>query len=65
MVVLADDDSFAASSMGWYRPLMSDDMDPVAHNRAAWDRQVDAGNEWTQPVSPDVIARARSSLAVN
>ncbi len=35
-------------------------FDPVAHNRAAWDREVDSGNEWTQPVGPDVIARARA-----
>ncbi len=35
-------------------------IDPVAHNRAAWDKQVAEGNEWTQPVSPDVIARART-----
>lgn len=35
------------------------DIDPIAHNRAAWDKQVALGNEWTQPVSPDVIARAR------
>ena len=34
-------------------------MDPVAHNRKAWDRQVELGNEWTQPVSPEVVARAR------
>jgi SAM-dependent methyltransferase len=32
----------------------------VAHNRAAWDREVDDGNEWTRPVGPDVIARARA-----
>jgi SAM-dependent methyltransferase len=32
----------------------------VAHNRAAWDRQVDSGDEWTRPVGPDVIARARA-----
>lgn len=38
---------------------MSDNDDVVAHNRAAWDAQVDGGNEWTQPVGPDVIARAR------
>jgi hypothetical protein len=36
-----------------------DDFDPVAHNRAAWDREVEAGNEWTRPVGPEVIARAR------
>jgi SAM-dependent methyltransferase len=35
-------------------------FDPVAHNRAAWDREVDNDNEWTRPVGPDVIARARA-----
>ncbi|MBE1489417.1 class I SAM-dependent methyltransferase [Plantactinospora soyae] len=34
--------------------------DPVAHNRAAWDRQVDEGNEWSRPVSSETIARARA-----
>ncbi len=38
---------------------MNDSIDPVAHNRAAWDRQVEAGNEWSQPVGAAVIARAR------
>ena len=38
---------------------MADDFDPVAHNRAAWDREVESGNEWTTPVGPEVIARAR------
>src|SRR5216683_2104622 len=38
---------------------MADDFDPVAHNRAAWDREVDSGNEWTRPVGPEVVARAR------
>jgi SAM-dependent methyltransferase len=32
----------------------------VARNRAAWDRQVEAGNEWTVPVGPEVIAAARA-----
>jgi SAM-dependent methyltransferase len=32
----------------------------VAHNRAAWDREADNDNEWTRPVSPQVIARARA-----
>jgi len=36
------------------------DFDPVAHNRAAWDREVDNDNEWTRPAGPDVIARARA-----
>jgi SAM-dependent methyltransferase len=35
-------------------------FDPVAHNRAAWDREVGNDNEWTRPVGPDVIARARA-----
>ena len=39
---------------------MDKNFDPVAHNRAAWDREVDNDNEWTRPVGPDVIARARS-----
>jgi SAM-dependent methyltransferase len=38
---------------------MASDFDPVAHNRDAWDRFVAQGNEWTQPVSAEVIARAR------
>jgi SAM-dependent methyltransferase len=38
---------------------MTPDIDPVAHNRAAWDKQVEQGNEWSRPVGPDVIARAR------
>ena len=40
--------------------VVTDYVDPVAHNRAAWDREVDRGNEWTRPVGPDVIARARA-----
>jgi SAM-dependent methyltransferase len=32
----------------------------VAHNRSAWDREVDTGNEWTVPVDTEVIAAARS-----
>jgi SAM-dependent methyltransferase len=35
-------------------------IDPVAHNRAAWDKQVESDNEWTRPVGPDVIERARN-----
>jgi SAM-dependent methyltransferase len=35
-------------------------VDPVAHNREAWDRQVSASNEWTQPVSSADVARARN-----
>jgi SAM-dependent methyltransferase len=39
---------------------VAENFDPVAHNRAAWDREVDGGNEWTRPVEADVIARARA-----
>jgi SAM-dependent methyltransferase len=38
---------------------MAQEIDPVAHNRAAWDKQVEQSNEWTRPVGPDMIARAR------
>ena len=36
-----------------------DKTDIVRHNSLAWDRQVELGNRWTRPVSPDEIARAR------
>jgi SAM-dependent methyltransferase len=32
----------------------------VAHNRAAWDREVGNDSEWTRPVGHDVIADARA-----
>ncbi len=35
-------------------------MDVGEANRAAWDRQVDAGNPWTVPVTRETVARARS-----
>ena len=41
-------------------PEVTSELDPAAHNRAAWDREVDSGNEWTVPVGPDVIAAARA-----
>ncbi|WP_445397642.1 class I SAM-dependent methyltransferase [Streptomyces sp. LE64] len=34
--------------------------DPAAHNRAAWDKYVEEGSEWTRPVSAEVIERARA-----
>src|ERR1039457_7000411 len=40
--------------------VVTDSFDPVAYNRAAWDREVDNSNEWTRPVGPEVIARARA-----
>jgi SAM-dependent methyltransferase len=39
---------------------VADSIDPVAYNRAAWDREVENENEWTRPVGPEVIARARA-----
>jgi SAM-dependent methyltransferase len=42
------------------QPAPRDEVDPVAHNRSAWDREVETGNEWTVPVGPDVIAAARA-----
>ncbi len=32
----------------------------MARNRTAWDRQVEAGNEWTLPVGPEITAAART-----
>lgn len=34
-------------------------MDVRTHNRDAWNRQVDQGNQWTVPSSPEVIEAAR------
>lgn len=34
-------------------------MDYAEYNRAAWDQQVEQGNEWTIPVSKEIIAAAR------
>jgi hypothetical protein len=35
-------------------------MDIRAYNRNAWNRYVDGGESlWTQPVSPEIITRAR------
>ena len=39
--------------------VMGEDLDPVAHNRAAWDRLVDNEIEWSQPVDTQIIERAR------
>jgi SAM-dependent methyltransferase len=37
-------------------------MDIRDYNRRAWKRQVEAGNVWTVPVSPEVIAAARRGV---
>ena len=36
------------------------ERDVVAHNRAAWNRQVDAGDEWTVGATPEMVAAARA-----
>ncbi len=39
---------------------MKEDFDTRAYNRDAWNKHVDAGdNEWTIPVGPELIAKAR------
>jgi SAM-dependent methyltransferase len=35
------------------------ELEPVLHNRSAWNSLVDEGNEWTVPVSSEVVERAR------
>lgn len=35
-------------------------LDIAAYNRAAWDKMVRSGNQWTVPVSSDDVARARA-----
>ena len=38
---------------------MNKGMDVRSYNRDAWDRQVEEGNQWTVPVTPQQIAAAR------
>jgi SAM-dependent methyltransferase len=40
--------------------VVSSEFDAAEHNRAAWDLEVESGNEWTVPVGPEVIAAARA-----
>ncbi len=35
------------------------DLDVVAYNRDAWDRQVESGNEWTVGATPEMVEAAR------
>jgi SAM-dependent methyltransferase len=39
--------------------VQDDVVDAGAHNRAAWDKLVEAGNEWSRPVSAEEVERAR------
>ncbi|MCL6674893.1 class I SAM-dependent methyltransferase [Streptomyces panaciradicis] len=54
--------SLAPVARGSSRELNVTDSvdDPVAHNRAAWDKYVEEGNEWSRPVSKEDIERARA-----
>src|ERR1700752_2285956 len=38
---------------------MEKPMDTRAHNREAWNREVENGNRWSQPVNPEIIANAK------
>ncbi|MDF1566016.1 MAG: methyltransferase domain-containing protein [Deltaproteobacteria bacterium] len=35
-------------------------IDVLHHNKRAWNAEVEKGNEWTRPVTPEVIAAARA-----
>lgn len=35
-------------------------VDPVARDRAAWDKYAREGNEWSRPVSAEAVERART-----
>lgn len=35
---------------------MADNLDPVAYNRAAWDREVEQGNELTEQIGGQLAA---------
>ncbi|OCP26460.1 methyltransferase [Ensifer sp. LC54] len=39
---------------------MSSNLDLIDHNRQAWDRQASQQCEWSQPVTPELIAAARN-----
>jgi len=51
-------DHWRPGALSW--AVMAGNFDSVAHNRAAWDREVEKDNEWTRPAGPEVIARARA-----
>jgi SAM-dependent methyltransferase len=40
--------------------MLNRHIDVRAYNREAWNHQVESGNEWTVPVSPEVTAEARA-----
>jgi SAM-dependent methyltransferase len=55
---MADILSYQCSNLSpcWYHVGL---MDVREHNKKAWDRMAGEGCEWTIPVTPEVIARAR------
>jgi len=55
---IVDPAAVAAALIAFAEPATA--VDPVRYNRDAWDREVETDNEWTRPVSADVIARARA-----
>jgi len=44
---------------GVVQPQGVNDFDVAAYNVRAWDQEVKKGNQWTQPVSPQVVEAAR------
>src|SRR4030042_6873542 len=49
----------SGSSINWEPMKRMCEMDVRAYNREKWDLQVEHGNPWTIPCSPEVIAAAR------
>ena len=35
-------------------------MDITGYNSEAWDREIELGNVWTKPVSPELIQKAKA-----
>jgi len=53
-------DAVGPKAPGLSCAVVAGNFDPVAYNRAAWDREVENDNEWTRPAGAEVIARARA-----
>jgi SAM-dependent methyltransferase len=45
--------------MSGAKPMDDARQETRRHNQVAWDRQVEQGNRWTIPVTPEVLAAAR------
>lgn len=48
---------------GYYMPEYGKErerLDILEHNRIAWNKNVDSGNEWTKPVSKEAVDKARN-----